>query len=67
MQQTGFIVQLVFHSLNLLFILHNIYRYIIGLRMKQTLIWMFYILILVCTVLRIVQVGLLMVNLQNDF
>ena len=41
--------------LNLIFIAHNIYKYVFGLRMKQTLIVTFYILIFVGTLCRIAE------------
>ena len=42
-------------GMNLLFIVHNIYKYIYGLRMKQTLILTFYSLLLLSTVTRIAE------------
>ena len=42
-------------SVNLLFIVHNIVRYVFGLRMKQTLIVVFYAILLVNQCLRILE------------
>ena len=42
---------------NLLFILNNIFRYVIGLKMTKTLIVIFYVLIFVGTLLRIIEYG----------
>ena len=47
------IINTLLHSVNLIFILHNIYKYVIGLRMKHQLIWMFYTLVLLGTIFRI--------------
>ena len=38
---------------SVLFILHNIYRYVIGLKMKRPLIWMFYIFLLVANIMNL--------------
>ena len=40
---------------NIFFILHNIFRYIIGLKMKETLIVLFYVILLLGTVLRAIE------------
>ena len=40
---------------NVIFIVHNIYKYIIGFRMKQKLIVAFYVLILMSTLARIAE------------
>ena len=41
--------------INLVFILHNMYRYIYGLKIYGSLIVIFYVLILVSTICRIVE------------
>ena len=66
-KRIGLVAIVISNSLALVFIFHNIYRYVIGLQMRQPLIWMFYILILVCTILRIIQFSLLIYNLELDF
>ena len=40
---------------NILFIVHNIYRYVIGLRMDKPLIWIFYILLLLLTIMNTIE------------
>ena len=42
-------------ALNLVFIVHNIYRYVYSLKMNQTLIVTFYALILMVTLARVVE------------
>ena len=54
----SFAVYTALHIFNLLFILHNIYKYVIGLKMKQPLIWMFYLFLLLETVLKIIEFSL---------
>ena len=39
---------------NMLFIFHNIYKYVVGLKMKRLMIWLFYIMLLVTTILDII-------------
>ena len=48
------------------FILHNICRFIIGLKMNKPLIVVFYFLILLVTVFRIAEFSLRLENLGND-
>ena len=48
--------------LNIFFILHNIHRYIIGLKMKETLVVLFYALLLVGTSARAVEYCLKIVD-----
>ena len=47
----------VLHVFNLMFILHNIYRYVIGLKMNRPLILAFYLLLLISTILRVIEFG----------
>ena len=60
------IITVVFHVLNLLFIVHNIFRYVIGLKMKRLLIWTFYILVLIGTLLRIIEFSLYIPKPDRD-
>ena len=43
------------HVFLALFIVHNIHKYVIGLKMKQPLIWVFYILQLAYTIINIID------------
>ena len=52
-----FIIYEVLFILNLAFIMHNVYKFVIGLQMKRPLIITFYILIFLGTVFRIVEYG----------
>ena len=56
--RTVYIAYVTFHVFNLFFILHNISRYVIGLKMNRPLIVTFYVLILVGTLLRIIEYSL---------
>ena len=38
-----------------LFIVHNIYKYVIGLKMKQPLIWLFYLLLLAFSISNLID------------
>ena len=49
------IVMTVLFIVNLAFILHNLFRYIIGLKIWRPLIVIFYAFILITTVLRIIE------------
>ena len=51
----GYILIVALHIFNLLFIVHNIYRYVIGLNMKRYLIVTFYALTLISTLTRIAE------------
>ena len=57
-----YIVNEVFTVFNLLFIIHNIYKYVFGLKMQKPLIVTFYSLILLGTILRIILLGLYIAN-----
>ena len=52
---------------NLFFILHNIYKYIIGLKIKKTLILLFYILSLFGTFLRAIEFGVKIADPWHSF
>ena len=47
---------------NILFILHNIYKYVIGLKMKETLVVLFYALLLAGTLARAIEYCLKIAN-----
>ena len=49
------LIYIVLHFLNLLFILHNMFRYILGLKMQRPLILTFYTILLIATTLRIIE------------
>ena len=62
-----YIINEVLTVFNLLFIIHNIYKYVFGLKMQKPLIVTFYVLILLGTVLRIIILGLYIVNPEDNF
>ena len=53
--------------INLVFILHNMYRYVYGLKIYGSLIVIFYVLILVSTTCRIVETIVRMVQPDHAF
>ena len=57
----------IFFVFNLLFILHNIYKYIIGLRIKKTMILLLYILLLFGTFVRTIEFGMKIVDPWHSF
>ena len=54
-------------AFNILFILHNIFRYIIGLKMKETLIVLFYVILLLGTVLRAIEYCFKIMDPEHSF
>ena len=54
------------HFLNLLFILHNIWKYVYGLKMKRPLIVIFYSLMFLTTVSRIIEFILRIANPEQS-
>ena len=62
------LIYIVLHFLNLLFILHNMFRYILGLKMQRPLILTFYTILLIATTLRIIEFILrLIYTEQSDY
>ena len=57
----------VLFFINLLFIVHNIVRYVYGLGMRQNLVVMFYIMISLTTVSRIVEFTFRAIDPENSF
>ena len=55
------------HASNVLFIAHNIYKYVIGLRMKRVQIWMFYGFLLFATSMRIVEFALRIIHPEQSY
>ena len=53
--QASCIAFAVLFALNLLFTIHNIVRYILGLKMKQKLIVIFYVMISLASFFRIIE------------
>ena len=61
------IIFTVLFFINLLFTVHNIVRYVYGLGMRQNLIVLFYIMILLSTVFRIVEFTFRAIEPENSF
>ena len=61
------IIFTVLFFINLLFTIHNIVRYVYGLGMRQNLIVLFYIMILLSTVSRIVEFTFRSIDPDNSF
>ena len=56
----------ILHVFIVLFIIHNIFKYVIGLKMKRPLIWIFYILLFIAGILRIVEFSVLIVHPEQS-